>query len=146
MVRHGKVHGKVEAVQTPRSSVACRSVRDRLEQIRVGASVGERDYELSISHIEIEKHLIVFDVAVEKSGRNRSALYITSDPNLHVKGLRFGEIGKSTPLTLHFTPTDPVQLTPSRRNGRIRRFGISTTRKRLAPSIRLRNQPKGIRK
>ena len=37
-----------------------------------------------------------------------------------------------------------VQLPSSRRNGRIRRLGISTTRKRLAPSIRLRNPPKGI--
>ena len=44
-----------------------------------------------------------------------------------------------------FTPAAHVQLTPSRRNGRIMRFCNSTTRKRLAPSIRLRNQPKGKR-
>ena len=39
-----------------------------------------------------------------------------------------------------FTPAAHVWLTPSRRNGRVRRFCNSTTRKRLAPSTRLHNQ------
>ena len=145
VVRHGKVQDKVEAAQPPRSCVACRSVQDGLEDIRVCACVGERENKLPVVRIEIEKCLIVFNVAVTESVRNRSALYITLGSNLHVKGLRFGEIGKSIPLTRHFTPAAPVQLTTSRRNGTIRRFGISTTRKRLAPSIRSRNQPKGKR-
>ena len=145
MVRHGKVQDKVEAVQPPRSCVACRSVQDGLEEIRVCSCVGERENKLPVVHIEIEKYLIVFDVVVAESGKNRSALHITSDPNFNVKGLKVDEIGKSTPLNRHSTPTAPVQLQLSRRNVRIRWFGISTTRKRLAPSIRLRNQPKGKR-
>ena len=43
----------------------------------------------------------------------------------------------------NFAPT--LQLTPSRRNGRISWFNISAIRRRLAPSIRLRNHQKGIR-
>ena len=145
MVRHGKVQDKVKAVQPPRSCVACRSVQDGLEQISVCACVGERENKLPVVRIEIEKCLIVFNVAVTESVRNRSALHITLGSNLHVKGIRFDEIGKSITLTRHFTSADPVQLPHSRRNVRIRWFGISTTRKRLAPSIRLRNQPKGKR-
>ncbi len=145
MVRHGKVQDKVEAVQPLRTCVACRSVQDGLEEICVCACVGERENKLSVVRIEIEKCLIVFNVAVTESVRNRSALHITLDPNFNVKGLIFGKIRSLTLLTRYFGSGAHVQLTPSRRNGRIRRFGISTTRKRLAPSIRLRNQPKGIR-
>ena len=54
-------------------------------------------------------------------------------------------VNVSCVLTRHFAPTTHFPLTTSRRNGRIRRFNISTTRRRLAPSIRLRNQPKGKR-
>jgi len=125
--------------------VTCLSVQDGLEQICVGAGVGERENELFVIHIETEKHLIVFDVVVAESGKNRSALHITLDPNFNVNGLIFGKIRSFTPLTRYFGSAAPVQLPSSRRNVRIRWFGISTTRKRLAPSIRLRNQSKGIR-
>ena len=67
MAGHGKVGDEVEAVQTPRSCVACRSVQDGLEQISVGACIGERENEFAVGRIEIEKYPIIFDMAVTES-------------------------------------------------------------------------------
>ena len=67
MAGHGKVQDAVEVVPTPRSFVTCRSVQDGLEQISVGACIGERENEFAVGRIEIEKYPIIFDTAVTES-------------------------------------------------------------------------------
>jgi hypothetical protein len=65
-------------------------------------------------------------------GRIRDALYITSVPKGQVKGANLCATGKSTLLTRHFGSSAPVHRPSFRRNGRIRRDGISTRQKLLA--------------
>ena len=116
MAGHGKVQDKVEATQTPRSFVAYRSVQDGLEQISAGNDL----LQVFVKPFRPESSVV---------HANRKTYFV---PYI----IALGNMSDSAA---------PIQLPTSRQNGRIRRFGISTTRKRLAPSIRLRNQPKGIR-
>ena len=124
VVRHGKVQDTVEAVQPPRFGMST-------PQNHLAPSIYRRT-ETWPSRINLKRQFpnITFNHA-EHVDRVELLHVSTRSTRLIILGRRalppsFGQ--KS-----------------ARRNGKIRHVVISTTRKRLAPSIRLRDHPKGKR-
>ena len=171
MIRHGQVQDKVEAVQPPRLGMSthwkCLALQ-RLYRLWIEEKIGEPfSIYFAIVHRKntVSRKKFVGMMAFS-TGRVQYAHPLTrhlvppalgracrtparASASRTACGWRISATAAPVRLTTYVPGLGvtyvPGLYTTSRRNGRIRRFDISTTRKRLAPSIRFHNQPEGKR-